>query len=310
MNKTLKNPLRGIIPPMVTPLKNPDTLDIGGLERLIEHLLEGGIHGLFILGSTGEAQSLDYALRYELIEKTCSQVAGRIPVLVGISDTAVSESLRMAEKAAKSGAEAVVCAPPYYYLHTQKELIEYYQYLSGRSPLPLFLYNIPLFTKNPIEPETVKRIGNDENVIGLKDSSGNPAYFQKVVDLMSDQPAFSLLVGPEEVLMQSLLTGGHGGVHGGANLFPDLYVDLYEAAVEKDYGKMVSLHKRVLQICSGIYTVGESELGYLQGIKTVLSLMGICSSRMSMPFQELPKEQIEVIRERLKKLDVQNFNLE
>ncbi len=111
-SNVLPSPLRGIIPPMVTPLLDRDTLDVAGLERLIEHILSGGVHGLFILGTTGEAPSLSYRLRYELIERVCRQVKGRVPVLVGITDTCFTESLNTANKARDAGAQAVVLAPP------------------------------------------------------------------------------------------------------------------------------------------------------------------------------------------------------
>ncbi|MHC4569171.1 MAG: dihydrodipicolinate synthase family protein, partial [Planctomycetota bacterium] len=100
----LPGPLRGIIPPLVTPLLDRDTLDTAGLERLIEHVLAGGVHGLFILGTTGEAPSLSYRLRYEVIDRVCGQVAGRVPVLVGITDTSFVESANIARKAEDAGA--------------------------------------------------------------------------------------------------------------------------------------------------------------------------------------------------------------
>src|ERR1700722_3121264 len=107
--------LRGIIPPVVTPLLGRDELDAAGLERLIEHMLAGGVHGLFLLGTTGEAPGLSYRLRREFIERACRQVAGRVPVLVGITDTAFVEALNLARFAAEAGAQALVLAPPFSY---------------------------------------------------------------------------------------------------------------------------------------------------------------------------------------------------
>ena len=109
-----REPLCGIVPPVVTPLLDRDTLDVAGLERVLEHILTGGVSGLFLLGTTGEAQGLSYRLRREVIERACRQVAGRVPVLVGITDTAFVESVGLARLAADSGADAVVVAPPYY----------------------------------------------------------------------------------------------------------------------------------------------------------------------------------------------------
>ncbi len=110
--KTRFSRLKGLIPPMVTPLIDNNTLDRDGTVRLVEHMIAGGVHGIFILGTTGEAQSLAYHLRYELTELVCSAVAGRVPVLVGVTDTSLEESLRLAHKAAECGAAAVVAAPP------------------------------------------------------------------------------------------------------------------------------------------------------------------------------------------------------
>src|ERR1700740_1981819 len=106
---------RGIIPPLITPLVQRDELDVAGLEKLIEHVLSGGVHGLFILGTTGEAPSLSYRLRRELIDAVCRFVRGRVPVLVGITDTAFVESVSLACHAADAGAEALVVSTPYYF---------------------------------------------------------------------------------------------------------------------------------------------------------------------------------------------------
>src|SRR5690348_11181528 len=117
-----QTPLRGIVPPMVTPLNDRDELDRAGVDRLIEHQIAAGVAGLFILGTTGEGPSLSYRLRYELVERTCEVVAGRVPVLVGITDTSVVEALELAEFAKGAGADAVVAAPPYYFALGQEDV--------------------------------------------------------------------------------------------------------------------------------------------------------------------------------------------
>src|ERR1051325_8062257 len=106
-------PLTGIIPPLVTPLKDRDTLDARGLERVIEHVLAGGVHGLFLLGTTGEGTSLSYRLRHELVSSACWQVNGRVPLLVAVTDTSFIESVNLARHSAACGANALVVAPPY-----------------------------------------------------------------------------------------------------------------------------------------------------------------------------------------------------
>ena len=296
----IPKPLKGIVPPMITPLLNDDQLDIEGLERLIEHILEGGVHGLFILGTTGESTSLSYDIRHDLVRRTCKLVNGRVPVLVGITDTAATESIRLAETAKEAGAAAVVAAPPYYFSLGQPELIEYYEYLVERLPLPLYLYNMPTHTKIVIEPNTVKELSKHKSILGLKDSSANNAYFNSVVFKMKDRPDFSLLVGPEEIMAETVLLGAHGGVNGGANMFPSLYVKLYEAAVSGDLETVRKLQSKVMNISSSLYSVGKFGSSYLKGLKAALSIMGICSDHLASPLHSFRKDEKEKIAEGLK----------
>jgi len=294
--------LRGIVPPMVTPLLDNDTLDKAGSQKLIEHMIAGGIHGLFILGTTGEAPSLSYSLRYEFIEMVCRQVDGRIPVLVGITDTSMQESIKMAEHAATCGASAVVSAPPYYFAPAQQELIEFYTDLADSLPLPLYLYNMPSHVKVIFEPQTVKELAKHPNIVGLKDSSANMVYFQSLIHLVKDDPEFSLLVGPEELTAESVMMGADGGVNGGANMFPRLYVDLYNAALDLDYERVRVLQEQVMEISTTIYKVGKYGSSYLKGVKCVLSLLGICDDYMAKPFRKFQPEERAKVRVILEKM--------
>ena len=289
---------------MVTPLKGQDELDVTGLKKLIEHLIKGGVHGIFILGTTGEAQSLSYHLRYELVERTIQQVDGQVPVLVGISDTSFVESLKLARHADQYGASAVVATPPYYYLSNQNELFHYFLSLADNSPIPLFLYNMPSHAKVNISVETVLKLSKHKNIIGLKDSSGDLLYFQEVVRVLKKKEDFSILIGPEEMLMQCMLTGGHGGVNGGANMFPKLYVEMFKASIDRDLDRMNILQDIILRISSNIYTIGNSGGGYLPGLKTALSLLGICKNVMALPYSAFGNKEKREIQE---KLDLMNL---
>ncbi len=295
-NMVLPKPLRGIIPPMITPLLDRDNLDIPGLERLVEHILAGGVHGLFVLGTTGEAPSLSYKLRYDLIERVSKQVAGRVPILVGITDTSHIESVRIAEFSQKQGVSAVVLAPPYYFPAGQPELFEYLENLVPMLPLPLFLYNMPSCTKMSIEPPTVMKASQLPGVVGLKDSSGSMVYFNTLLSLLEDRNDFSLLVGPEELLAETLLMGGYGGICGGANIFPRLYVDLYDAAVAGDLARTRDLHKKVMWISTTIYSTGRYNSSFLKGVKSALNLMGICNDFIESPFHCFREQEKRKIR--------------
>ncbi len=285
---------------MVTPLSGEDSLDRAGLERLIEHLLGGGVHGLFILGTTGEGPALSYRLRRELIERTCAQVAKRIPVLVGISDASYEESCTLAAHAKACGADAVVTAPPFYFALSQKDLLRLVQMLAARVELPIYLYNMPRLTKCSFEPETVMRAAELSNVWGLKDSSGEIGYLRTITMQMRDRPDFAVLVGPEELLVESLGMGVDGGVCGSANLFPKLYVSLYEAASDGDLSKARALEQRAREVGELLYGIGEAESSYLRGLKLGMEVMGLCKSTLAVPFESADARLHGALAEKLR----------
>ncbi len=294
---------------MVTPLRDRDELDVGGLERLIEHLADGGVSGVFILGTTGEGTALSYRLRRELIERTCREVRGRVQVLVGITDTAFVESVNLAKHSAAAGADAVVVAPPYYLPGGQPELQEYIEHLLVELPLPLVLYNIPSLTKVQFELDLVRRLMNEPRILGLKDSSHNMIYFHQLLGLLEHRPDWNLLMGPEELLRDAILAGGHGGIPGGANLFPQLYVQLYQAAAARNLARSSQLHAQIMRLSSSLYRVGRHPSGIIKGIKCGLACLGVCNDFMAEPFHRfraqdraLVERHVEVLRAGVGKL--------
>jgi len=302
-------PLRlgGIIPPLVTPLRGRDELDREGLGRLIEHVLAGGVHGLFILGTTGEAPSLSYRLRRELIDRVCEAVAGRVPVLVGITDTAFVESVGIAESARAAGADAVVLATPYYFPAGQTELIGYVQRICDALPLPLVLYNMPSLTKVWFEQATLESLAPIPNIIGIKDSSGDLDYFGRLISLKQLRPDWSIMIGPEAMLGDSLALGGDGGVAGGANLLPSLFVERFHACRAGDDAAGARLQQHILDL-QRIYEIGKYASRFIKATKCALSLIGVCDDFMAEPFNRfLPPERrrvAEILRESFPELPV------
>ncbi|MBD3628054.1 dihydrodipicolinate synthase family protein [Cyclobacterium sp.] len=298
-----KNPLKGIIPPMATMLKDDQELDHQSASRLIAHLLKGGVHGLFILGTTGECTNIPYHLRNELIQLTCREVNGRVPVLVGVTDTSLSESLVLGQAAADAGADAVVAAPPYYFGLGENELIAYFTRLADALPLPLYLYNMPSHTKTMLTQKAVVELSAHPNILGLKDSSGNAVYFNAMLYAFKDRPDFTLLVGPEEMMASTVLMGGHGGVSGGANLFPGLYVDLYAAAERGDLKEVARLQQMVMEISSEIYALGSYGSSFLKGLKAAMAVLGIGNGYLSSPLTSFGQAQLKQVEKNLKGLE-------
>jgi dihydrodipicolinate synthase/N-acetylneuraminate lyase len=291
--------LRGIVPPLVTPLIGRDQLDILGMKRLVEHVLGGGVHGLFILGTTGEAPSLSYHLRRQWIDSVCELVAGRVPVLVGITDTSFVESVCLAQHAAQAGADAVVLSTPYYFPAGQTELTAYIDHIVDELSLPLVLYNMPSLTKVWFDVETVEKLAAHKNIIGVKDSSGDLEYFKSILELKRIRPDWFVMIGPEAMLGKAVRFGGDGGVSGGANLAPKLFVDFYHALVSGDAGQAELLSTRIERL-QAIYHVGKYASRHIKATKCGLSLMGICDDFMAEPFNRFLAPERERVADILK----------
>jgi 4-hydroxy-tetrahydrodipicolinate synthase len=297
----LSSPMRGIVPPMITPLMERDgALDVEGLARLVEHLLGGGIHGLFLLGTTGEGISLPRQLAQELVLRSCRLVGSRVPVLVAVTDTRASDSINAARWAANAGASAVVVSTPYYLPMEQEELIRYVRAVVDGQPLPVFLYNIPQLTKTAYEPQTVVRLADEPRILGIKDTSGDPTYLPELQRRVT-RADWSFLVGNELHLSETVLAGGHGSVCGGSNVEPRTFVALYEAAARRDTAEIARLKERVVAL-NRAYRPAPGNALFIRHIKCALACIGICEARMTEPFRSASAQERERMRGQLVEL--------
>lgn len=302
-------PLRGIIPPVITPLINDKTLDEKGVINITNHLLNGGVHGLFLLGTTGEATSINYKLREKLVKITCEVVAGKIPVLVGISDTSFEDSLEMAQKYKEAGANAVVIAPPYYIPISQKEMMNYLDDLTPQLPLPFLMYNMPGYTKLNMSVDTIAHAKN-LGALGVKDSSGDMLYMYSLIERFKDYPEFSIITGTEIFIPETVMFGGHGAVSGGANIFPRLFVDLYDASCAFDIEKILVLRQVVLKLYSTIYNVGKNASKYTLGVKSALAAMGLCNDYAAHPLRKFESASAILIKSYVDEISEIILNIE
>ena len=302
-NSTPGFSLRGIVPPLITPLSARDELDREGLARLLEHVIDGGVAGVFILGTTGEAPSLSYRLRRKMIAETTRIVAGRIPVLVGVTDTAFVETVNLAEYCAECHADAVVLTTPYYFPAGQTELTSYVENIQPRIPLPLMLYNMPQLTKVWFEIETLQRLSAIEGIVGVKDSSGDMEYFAKLCQLKKKRPDWSVLLGPEALLADAYRLGGDGGVNGGANVLPRLFVDCYEALRDGDGAKQQACQQGIDRF-QDIYEIGKYASRHIKATKAAASLLGLCGDLPADPFHAFHAPERERVAEILRSMGV------
>lgn len=293
--------LHGIIPPLVTPLLNDNELDEEGLEKLINNLLNAGVHGIFLLGTTGEGTSLRYNLREKFIRQACSIINKKVPVMVGITDTSFNGSIEIAHICKDAGADSLVVAPPYYFPIAEAEMLHYLDDLVAELPLPFLLYNMPSHTKLHMSINAVKHAKN-LGAIGIKDSSGDMLYMIKLINNLKNSDNFSIITGTEIFIPETIFQGGHGAIAGGANMFPKLFVDYYNASVEKDFTKIDLLRQIVIEIYKTIYNIGSFSSRYTVGTKCALAAMGVCNDYVAHPLRQFEKPQKDVIYEYVERI--------
>lgn len=290
--------LDGIITPLITPLNSDFSLDIVALKKIIEHIIEGGVSAVFPLGTTGEFCSFSMTMQKQVITEVCAAVNGRIPVLVGISSPSLHDTYVLAEVAKNCQADALVATLPFYYRLSQEEVVDYYTTLANKVDLPLFLYNMPGQTKINIEIETVLTLSKHPNIVGLKDSSADMKYFADLATLFKNTD-FTLYVGPEEKLAESLKLGAHGGVNGGSNLYPKLYVSLFKAFKEGDIARVEKIQMQILKLSRTVYNLTNNPNSYLQGLKAAMNINGLCEATLAIPLKELSGHLKIDLREKL-----------
>ncbi len=263
----LHTTLEGVTCPLVTPFE-PETgaVDERGLRAVVDHLIDGGIDGLFACGTTGEFASLTPDERRRVHGVVVDQVDGRVPVLVSAAATSVGEAIAYADHAAEIGADAAVVTEPYFHdasgpTGTQAFL----EQVADRSPLPLLLYNIPQCTGSSIPLETIEAVANHETVAGIKDSSGDLASLL-AIDRRTPE-GFLVLQGYDALLVPALRMGIDGGLNAGANVAPSAYRRLVEHATDDEGQAIQDAIAPLFDACS--------EYGFAPTCKTALVAAGV-----------------------------------
>ena len=287
----------GLIPPMVTPLDEKRRLDKKGVANMVRHLVDGGVDGIFLLGTTGEGPHLSYAIRRELVKETCRLVKGRVPVLVGITETDLEDALVFAKDCKAFGAAGVVAAPPYYFKLTQAECVAWFMELADRSPLPVVVYDMPAHTDTVIEPATIAALAAHKNIVAMKDSSSVIALFNKFrIALEPFQDKFSLFMGPDEAMGEAVLLGADGGVCTGANLWPKAFKAMYLAAKAGDVEKVRRLQRFTTMSSYLLYGLGQGQIGFLKGVKAALAEMGLVQNVLAAPFAPFAGKELRPVK--------------
>src|SRR5450759_698486 len=286
--------LTGVLPALISPLRSDGSIDEASVPRLVEHVIRGGVHGLLALGSTGETASLDETARRTILSSVVAAAAGRVPVICGVAQSHLSAARVEVEAAARMGAQAVLVAPPFYYLIDQATLLAFYRLLANDSPVPVLLYNIPQYTKVVAEPATVATLAREGTIAGMKDSSRDFEYFEAVCIATRELPRFRLFTGSDTMLLPSLAMGGAGTICGAANVAPGWVVRIFEEFKRADLAAaradQDALYQLVMALRGGVFPAA---------IKAACHLQGICEPWCAAPIQPLDDESQAKLRVRL-----------
>ncbi len=287
----------GIIPAMVTPLNNDESIDEPALRRLTDHLISAGVHGLFAVGSQGEAYALTPAEKRKVIEIVVDQTRGRVPVYAGTGAVTTSEAIALTQMAEEVGADAVSVITPYFISPSQDELYEHYAAVAGRTRLPVLLYPNPGRTHVNLSPDLVTRLSRIDNIVGIKDSSGDLTITTEYIRRTG--PGFSVLMGRDTLIYAILVSGGQGSIAATANVAPALIVEIYDAfkAGDLERARQAQLRLAPLRLAFEMGT-------FPVVIKEALALMGICSPRAKAPVGPMSEARREDLRKVLQEMGI------
>ena len=286
--------IEGVIPALPTPFASNGELDEIGLAKLVEHVIAGGVHGLWVLGSTSEFPSLDRNQRATILEICVEKAAGRVPVIVGAGDLDERVIIKNAEEAERAGASACFTTLPYYYTLDSVESVRYLHRIASAVPLPLVFYDNPFSTNVRLSQDAMLEVASIPNLIAIKESSGDFRRFIEVAETFTGRASASLLQGIEQLAGPSLLLGGASGlVIALASVVPNLFVELYEAAVTEDLVQLRRLQRQVLRLCR-LYAVNgaTTDGAFFAGLKAALEVVGICARNTAPPFTAMPPEKM------------------
>ncbi|WP_405747688.1 dihydrodipicolinate synthase family protein [Streptomyces sp. NBC_01525] len=282
----LPAPLHGVVPPLCTPLDPHGEVDTASLTRLVHHLLDGGVHGLFALGSTGEVAYLTDDQRAQVLDTVVRAAGGRVPVLAGVIDTTTPRVLVHATAAARLGADALVATAPFYTRTHPREIAAHFRRVRAAG-LPLFAYDIPVAVHTKLPAALVRELAEDGTLAGLKDSSGDEGGLRRLLVALGGRtgrrtgpaPGFSVLTGSELTVDAALLAGVDGVVPGLGNVDPAGYVRLHDAARAGDWAAAAAEQERLAALFAMVDVGPEAEMGRsssaLGAFKAALALRGV-----------------------------------
>jgi 4-hydroxy-tetrahydrodipicolinate synthase len=282
---------RGIIPPMITPFDDDEKVDCKTLKKMTDYLIDAGVHGVFPLGSTGEGYGIDFDEKRKVIETVLEATNKRVPVYAGTGAITTKESIKLTEMATKIGVDALSVITPYFISPNEEELYTHYKEIASSTDLPIILYNNPGRTGVDLSLELIVRLSNIDNIVGIKDSSGDMTKAAEIVRHIGSD--FSVLAGRDTLIYGFLAYGAHGSVAATANIVPELVISIYELFQKGEHQASLEAQFKLAPLRMA-FSLGSFPVIMKEGLK----LRGIDVGNTLKPIKPLTEEA----REKLKKI--------
>ena len=288
---------RGVTTALVTPFTADGQIDEARLRELVDWQIAEGIDGLLAAGTTGESATLSHEEHHRVMEIVVDQAAGRVPVMCGAGSNSTAEAISLTQHAEKIGADAVLSVAPYYNRPTQRGLYEHYRKIAESAALPVFVYNVPSRTGTNVAPETLLRLAELPNVVGVKEASGN---LSQIMQILAQRPAeFLVLSGDDALTFPLVALGGDGVVSVASNEVPGLMTRMVRAMLQGDWDTARRLHFRLLPLMKANFV----ETNPIP-VKTALALMGKLEPNFRLPLVPASEETRSLLEKLLAELEV------
>ncbi len=268
---------RGLGVAVVTPFKNDTSIDFAAMGRITEHLISGGVSYIVLLGTTGEATTLNKDEKSALTSFVTETVDKRVPIVLGIGGNNTNEVISAIRHTSFEGIDAILSVVPYYNRPSQKGLYQHFRQISTSSPVPVILYNVPARTGCNLMPETTLELARDcENIIGIKEASGN---FEQTMRLIKDKPEnFHVFSGNDMDALPFIASGGAGIISVLANAYPAEWSEMVSQALKSNFRVAREIHYKYFELIDLLFADGNPA-----GIKAIMNGMGLCQNVLRLP---------------------------
>ena len=283
--------IKGIIPPIVTPMNEDESVNEKELRNQVNRQIKGGIHGLFPFGTNGEGYILNEKEKEEVLSIVIDETKGRVPVYAGTGCISTKDTIRQSQMAESLGADVLSIITPSCAAASQNELYDHYKAVAEAVDMPIVLYNIPARTGNALAPATVAKLSKIPNIVGAKDSSGNFDNMLQYIEQTRDSKDFAVLSGNDSLILWNLLAGGTGGIAGCANVFPEVMASIYNYFAAGDLENARKAQDSIRSF-RGCFKYGNPNTI----VKTAVNLLGYPVGKCRAPFNQVPEEGIEALK--------------